>query len=137
MSNFYQLCLRFPPPLVRLLARKDGRAMTTEQIGKAAEMTQLMVELNLCDASWDSAGLDAIRRITRACNLDFTSPRDLNRVECYLRKNKGRPTFKYLTKDPNWKTYYLPLIVSWRKSLKTIPKELPEPIRRLLEGIKI
>jgi hypothetical protein len=135
--NFYKTCLRFPPPLVRLLARRDGRAMTTAEIAKAGLFSSSQVDYISSELSWLDRNLIQIQSFTRACNLDFTSPRDLNRVECYLRKNKGRPTFKYLTKDPNWKTYYLPLIVSWRKSLKTIPKELPEPIRRLLEGIKI
>jgi len=135
--NFLQLCDRFPPVLVRLLARNGGRAMSDRQIGDAQRQTgaRRIVVIQPEDVSWKSFTLEEFQTFTTACNLNFTNPQDLNRAECYLRKNNHRPTFSYLTKDPLWKSYYLPLIIGWRKSLKQIPPELPIPIRRLLEKL--
>ena len=137
MSNFYKLCDKYPPILVRLLARnKNGRAMTNAEIARAAEWTELQVMNIASQTSWEHIHLADVRAFTRACGLDFTSRGDTNRAGCYLRRKNGRPPFKYLTKDPHWQTCYLPLIVGWRRSLKQIPSTLPEPIRRLLENMK-
>lgn len=140
--KFFELCDRFPPILVRLLARDKGGAMTNKQIADAMRACEprprRMMAIQPEDEfnfGWDFFSLEELRSFTRACHLDFTSPRDLNRVETYLRKNGGKPSFKYLTKDPLWKTYYLPLILNWRKSLKVIPPQLPMPIKRLLESL--
>jgi hypothetical protein len=135
MSNFYRLCDRFPPPLVRLLARKDGRAMTTAQIAHAASMPPMSVITLSQTPTWQRVELESLKGFTRACGVDFDNPTSLNRIECYLRKNDGHPSFRYLTRDPQWKSYYLPLIVSWRKSLTTVPEELPAPIKRLLANL--
>jgi hypothetical protein len=137
--NFYKLCDRFPPVLVRLLARKNGKAMTNTEIAdeqRKFEPRRVSV-IQPEDTSWDNFTVEEMRNLTRACNLDFTSRADINRAESYLRKNKGRPSFKYLTSDPNWKTYYLPLLVQWRKSMTTIPTTLPLPIQRLLATIPV
>jgi hypothetical protein len=48
----------------------------------------------------------------------------------YLKKN---PTFNYLRKQKDWNGYYLPLLVTWRKSYPvTPPADLWAPIRNLL-----
>lgn len=137
MSEFYRLCRRYPPPLVRLLARRGRRAMSTAEIASATASTHLAVEAISSEPSWDRITLDQLRKFTSACGLDFTSRRDVNRVECYWRLRKGHPKFQYLTEDPNWRGYYLPFIVSWRRGLAAIPAELPAPIRRLLESLKL
>jgi hypothetical protein len=116
--------------------------MTNRQIADSIRVVcpRRVVSINPEDVAytnfeWDLFTLEELHTFTRACHLDFTNPADLNRIETYLRKNNGKPSFKYLTKDPLWKSYYLPLIMNWRKSLKTIPPELPKPIRRLLENL--
>lgn len=136
MSSFYELCDKYPPILVRLLARHEGRAMTNAEIARAAEWTELQVMNIASQTSWEFVHLADVRTFTRACGLDFTNREDTNRIECYLRKNGGHPPFKYLTKDPHFATYFRPLIVGWSRSLKQIPTALPEPIRRLLVKLK-
>ena len=137
MSNFYKLCQRFPPVLVRLLARKDGKVMTSSEIAEEQRKfdPRRVSVIQPEDTSWDNFTLEEVRNLTRACDLDFTDPKAINRAECYLRKNNGHPTFKYLTSSPEWKTYYLPLLLRWRASMREIPKDLPTPIQRLLAKI--
>jgi hypothetical protein len=130
--NYYHLCRRYPPVLVRLLARRNGRAMTTAQIAEAAGQRLHLTEAAFVEPAWDNLPLATVMKLTRACGMDFTSRRDVNRAECYLRKNGSRPAFKYLVKSSEWQTYYLPLLVNWRKSMSVIPQELPKPICKLL-----
>jgi hypothetical protein len=134
-SSFYKTAERYPPVLVRLLARKEGRAMTTGQIAMAAGWGVHYVEGIVREHTWENVILADLRKFTSACGLDFTSRADTNRVETYFRTNHGKPSFKYLTKAPDWKSYYLPLILDWRKSLPAIPTTLPLPIQRLLKGL--
>jgi len=137
MSHFYDLCRRYPPPMVRLLARSHGKAMTTAQIAASTGSTQLAVETLSCEPSWDRVTLDQLRRFTGACGIDFSNPRDINRIECYWRKNGGHPRFRYLTSAPDWRSYYLPFILAWRRSVGEITEALPIPIHRLLESLKV
>lgn len=135
MSSFFKLCERFPPPLVRLLARhKNGRAMTTKEIATAASWSLMWTEGVASEPEWSGVSVGDLQRFTEACNLDFTSRADLNRAETYLRKNGGKPPFKYLTSAPDWKTYYLPFIQSWHKRSPNLAP-LPLPIQRLLKGL--
>ena len=137
MSRLFTLLERYPPMLVRLLARRDRQTITTERIALDMGTTPMFVLQIASRHDWRGLSIDNFMGFTCACNLDLTSTVDVNRVETYLRKNRGHPMFKYLVRDPEWKTYYLPLLVNWRKSLNTIPKTLPEPIQRLLAGIKL
>jgi hypothetical protein len=137
MSRFFTLLERYPPVLVRLLARRNRQTITTERIASDMGVTPMYALQISSRHDWRGLSIDNFMGFTCACNLDLTNTGDVNRVETYLRKNQGRPMFKYLTRDPEWKTYYLPLLVNWRKSLDTIPKALPEPIQRLLAGIKL
>lgn len=133
MSNYYELCRRYPPVLVRLLARRNGRAMTTAQIAQTAGQRLHEVEAAFAEPSWDNLPLATVRKLTQACGVDFDSPHDMNLVECYLRKNAGKPSFKYLIQSGEWQAYYVPLLVNWRKSMTVVPSELPNPIRKLLD----
>lgn len=135
MSDFHQLCRRYPPVLVRLLARRNGRALTTAQIAGAAGLRLHAAEAAFSESSWDHLPLATVRNLTRACALDFTRRTEVNRAECYLRKNGGKPAFKYLVQSGEWQTYYLPLLVSWRRSMTVISDDLPKPIRKLLEKL--
>jgi hypothetical protein len=135
MSGFYKIAERYPPVLVRLLARNGGKAMTNEEIADSIEFTAYRIQLISEQRDWSNLSFNECKLFTAACNLDFTSRKDINRIECYLRKNNGRPSFKYLTSSPGWKTYYFPLLINWRKSLTTIPITLPKPIQRLLASL--
>lgn len=142
MSNFFQTAERYPPVLVRILARKKGRAMTSGEIANATfdhgtRLSHFEVEAISKQINWNGVSFDAVKSFLLACNLDFTSRADINRIETYLRKNGHKPSFRYLTSDPNWKTYYLPLLVQWRKSMTVIPKTLPLAIQKLLAKIPV
>ena len=130
--TFSAKLLRYPPILCRLLARDRHRALTSAEIARRGDLSLVLVEAFSTATSWDDFHAKHITAFSSACGIDFDSRTSWNRVECYFRKNRGNPKFEYLTSAPNWKTYYLPLIIGWRKSLTTVPHELPTPIRRLL-----
>ena len=109
--------------------------MTDRQIADAqrASNPRRVVVIQPWDVTWDLFTVEEIRNLTRACGIDFTSRADINRVECYLRKNNHRPSFRYLTSDPNWKTHYLPMLLRWRSLMpNNIPTTLPLAIQKLL-----
>ena len=131
-NNLYRNAERFPPKLVRLLARKDGKAMTLQQIAAEAGLNIVQVTNTFEHPTWDEVTLSRLKRITRACRVDFTSRSEMNRIETYLRSKNHKPSFKYLAKTPEFKTYYLPMLIDWRKELSKIPNTLPLAIQKLL-----
>ncbi len=135
MDKFYKLCRRYPPILVRLLARDNGQAMPYYQIASRAHLSELDVFVLSEQRSWDNIPLGRLRDFTRACHLDFTSRADVNRVECYLHRNGNKPPFRYLVKSGYWQNYYLPLLVAWRKTMTTPSPDLPIPIQNLLKTL--
>jgi hypothetical protein len=131
-----KLSLRYPPILVRLLARDDGQAMTRADIARRCpNLSPLKLDTIASETSWRCVTIGEMVEFTAACHLDFTNRTDVNRIECYLRKNGGKPSFKYLTDSPEWGSHYFPLLQMWRRSLPTIPNTLPKPIQRLLAEI--
>jgi hypothetical protein len=53
----------------------------------------------------------------------------MHRASEYL---KSRPTFEHLRRAPEWKSYWLPLLVRWRKSYGFVNKNHWPPLRDLL-----
>jgi hypothetical protein len=135
--KYYELAERYPPPLVRLLAREGGKAMTTEYIAERCAWHPDVVERIANTPTWEQVPLWQIRMFTRACNLDFTNSDDLNRAEVYLRMNDVNPKWTYLLESPHWKTVFQPLIVRWRKTMTKPNDKLPSAICRLLKGFKV
>lgn len=133
MKNYYHYARRYPPILCRLLARKGGRAMKTSEISIKSGLSAWAIEGLADRTTWDGIALDVIESFTKACGVDFTNRNDMNRAECYLRTQKV--SLKYLTKDPLWKTYYLPLILKWSRA-DAISSTLPRAIKRLLDSLK-
>lgn len=135
-TGFWFWCNRYPPPLVRLLARQSGAAMTTEEIASRCGWIVTEVEQIANTPTWDSVSLTKIRTFTRACNLDFTDRDQLNVAQSYLREQDAHPKWSYLLNSPLWKPVFMPLIVRWRKAMGKPDDNLPPAVRRLLKGFK-
>lgn len=110
--GFYARVDSFPPILCRLLARRNCKPLTTAEIASKAGLYQFVVETLSQKTSWDEVDVVTMRRFTKVCGVDFDDAKCMRRVEDYLR---SRPSFQYLRCAPNWKDYYLPMLLSWRK----------------------
>lgn len=107
-TTFWTRCERFPPVLVRLLARhKHGPPLTDGEIAQASGLPIHQVACISASTDWRGIDLPTARQFTVACGVDFTNAKDMERVESYMRM---RPTWKYLRKDKAWATFYQPLI---------------------------
>ncbi len=132
---FYDRISRFPPCLVRLLARHETeyRPLTNTEI--AARTNGVLgpwpVAVLSNTTSWDGIELAKLRAFTRACRCDFDNAKDMRRVEDYIRKS---PTFRYVRLSPDYDQQFKPLFVSWRKSYGVIEPtaDIWPPLRRLL-----
>lgn len=114
-QTFWELSLRFPPVLCRLLAKKvHGPVLTDTEIADRAKMTIGEVVSLSQLTSWDSCDLSTIRRFTVACGLDFCSRSKMKRVDSYIRSN---PTWKYLKKSGQWTLKFRPLLEIYNRSL--------------------
>lgn len=115
-QNFWRRLDRFPPILCRLLARQPrGRPLTTAEISAASGLTEVGVFTVSNQTDWKGIDIYTMRRFTEACGVDITSRSEMTRVESYLRK---RPNWRYLRRDPQWHTYFQPLIKLWLATLK-------------------
>lgn len=114
----------FPPIACRLLAKHHyGHPLTSEEISHASGLTVGTVEYLSEQTSWDNVPVSWLQKFTAACRVDFFDSMAMERVKHYLagRMKDGvrqPPKFGYLRRDPRWKTYYRPLLMRWRESLK-------------------
>lgn len=115
---------RFPPILVRLLARDEhGKPMTTRQIADKCGRTALSVAVMSESLDWNGITINTFLRFCDACNVDLLDPKDAHRQELYLTGKvinglRHSPRFRHLRKDPNWEDYYKPLMQRYIESLK-------------------
>ena len=109
--TFYNRVDNLPPCLVRLLARKYGKAVTTEQLAELLHWNTWTTEALSQRTDWEAVDIYDLCQFTRACGVDFCNPRQMRRIDDYLRKD---PTFQYLRVHPNWETYFKPLLKKWR-----------------------
>lgn len=112
----------FPPIACRLLARtktpRGGvRAMTVEEIAKAAGISVLEVNSLSWKASWDDVPYKSIRRFVEACGIDLTNRADLRKHAAYIRR--GAP-FKYLKRSSDWDGVYKPMIIAYVSTRSTV-----------------
>lgn len=114
---------RFPPILVRLLARDPrGSPLTTKEISDRSGLVPLLVDSISCATSWEHIDIPTYRAFCRACNLDLMNARQAKRNEEYL---NGRTVngvrqpclWKYLKRDPAWEAYYEPLMKRYISSM--------------------
>ena len=123
MSVFYERIDKYPPVLVRLMARKPRaagcgngtRPLTTKEIANLSGLTVSMVEGLSHSTTWRGVDVYTVRDFTVACGVDFTNPLHMKRLSQYLHK---RCAFHYLRKDRRWGDYYVYLVEVWRDSAK-------------------
>jgi len=107
---------RYPPPLVRVLARKREakRAfeLSDQDIAVRAGMPVTRVIEIASTPTWDGISFGEVKSFCRGCNFDPLDSKDRNRAMAYTRLvSKGQLSFSYLKKDPvRWNSYYKPLI---------------------------
>lgn len=115
-SNFYTRAKRFPPVIVRMLARVPrGRPLTSLEISQASGIPVARVDSISRSSSWAGIDVYEMQKFCSACSVDFSSRASMKRVETYIRGavvNGKRipPAFAYLKKSPDWEKEYLPLI---------------------------
>jgi hypothetical protein len=133
MITFWQKSEIYSPALCRLMARKKGgKPMTTLDICNAAtSLTPAQVESISQSTDWSHIDIVTAEDFLKAVSMDFCCWADMHRASEYL---KSRPTFEHLRRAPEWKSYWLPLLVRWRKSYGFVNKNQPiwPPLRDLL-----
>jgi hypothetical protein len=131
--TFWDYCDNFPPILCRLLARhRYNRPMTTDEIAKQSGcLSAAEVEAISKATDWKPIKVVEMQAFLRGCKLDFCDPSAMRRVRDYLTKF---PTFQYLRKSPQWKSYYMPLLLRWIQNYGIVTTDSPiwPPLRALL-----
>ena len=124
--NFWQKADRFPPVLVRLLARHPkGRPLTVPEIAGRSGLSHWQIESLSRLTSWDAVDLHSMRRFLTGCGLDFERLDAMHRVNEYLRERQlpggaiKRPNFKYLRTSPDWSSIYSPLMSIYLQHVAT------------------
>ena len=121
MSAFYTRIDKYPPVLVRLMARKPRgtgsgngtKPLSTDEIAESSGLSYSLVEGLSHSTTWSGVDVYTVRDFTVACGVDFTNPLHMKRLAQYLQK---RGAFHYLRKHEDWDSYYSHLVDLWRKS---------------------
>lgn len=106
----------FPPMLVWLLSRHR-------------KLPEFWMERLGCEPSWNHVTVPDLLAFTRACQCDFFNPAHMRRVDDYLRK---KPTFAYLRSHPEWRSRWLPLLLTWAGHCQPLHPHLRNIKARLL-----
>ncbi len=108
---------KFPPPYVRLLAKRRGggtsdMAIPDAEIAVRADMEIDRVREISRSSSWDEIPLGELRRFLIACDFDPTNADDRQRVSVYesICTKRNTVPFHYLRRSPKWESEFLPLV---------------------------
>lgn len=116
-SNFFKRARRFPPVVVRMLARVPrGRPLTSLEISKASNIPVARVDSISRSTSWQGIDIYEMQAFCSACRVDFASRKSMKRVDTYIRGvtingKRVPPTYSYLRKSPDWEKEFLPLVL--------------------------
>jgi hypothetical protein len=135
MNSFWNIAEKYPPILVRLLARrKNGPPLTTAEIAERAvkhwyehggdprlllnkPYSSYVINSISQELSWNNIEFGAMRAFLFACDMDFCDRDDMNRKTAYLRSVKHR--FGYLSQSPEFLTVLRPLALRYREHIKS------------------
>jgi hypothetical protein len=131
--NFWQRCESFPPILVRLLARTKphGPPMHSKEIAQRFGSNPFYVESLGAETSWHMVPFQMVQGFTAACHLDFCNTAQMRRLDNYLRAGA---TLAHLRNHDQWTTYWMPLLVRWRRAYPADVSKLKlhPPVKALL-----
>lgn len=122
-GNFWGKLDHFPPILIRLLARHPkGKPLTTSELANRGALSAFYIEALSQLTTWDMVPLAHIKEFFRICQIDLENPAQFKRVTVYLKGKvingqRRPPSFPYLRKDPQWETFYRPLLQTYLESL--------------------
>ncbi len=132
----------FQPIFCRLLAHERGRPLTTNEIaarstrtpGVNKSLNSVQVESISQQVNWDSIYILDALAFMYGCRVDLTDAKEFRRINDYLSK---KPNFEYLRRSPDWKTYYLPMLVRWRQGYGEGKPDsnIWPPVQKLLERL--
>ena len=115
--TFDEKCERFPPVLVRLLARsvleknRSPMAWTDAKIAERSGLNINRVRVLSKFTNWESIDAPTRRAFLKGCGADFDSRRWLQRNTQYIVTIQSIPRF--LRKSREWKTTFEPLVQLW------------------------
>lgn len=79
-----------PPCIVRFLARRGGRRLTSDEIAEAAQMSKLTIYRYSRKKSWAGIPIGAAERFAKACGHDLLRPRrNLQFLARFIRTGRG------------------------------------------------
>lgn len=110
--NPWKILRKFPPVLVRLLAKKavatkHVRAVSDEEIAIMAGLSLDKVRHISKQIKWDSVPIGDAEQFCIGCGFDPFNCYDRNRAMAY---NRTQPSYTYLKVSPYWSTTFKPLI---------------------------
>lgn len=89
---------KFPPVLIRLLARKGGEAMTDAEISSAATLPIGTVKRLSYTKQWDDVPIEEAMRFMKACGCDIDDRETFRNLNRYLKN----PRFEHLRRHKQW-----------------------------------
>ena len=99
--NLWHKVQKFPPVLVRLLARKPcGTAMSDIDIVNRSGGRLLLADVRRLGylTSWDDVSVRNLRDFTYACRVDIADPAQLKNLNRYVKN----PKFGHLQRHADW-----------------------------------
>ncbi len=115
MTSFWSYANRYPPCLVRLLARhRGGPPLTTSDIVGRSGLDHYTVSAISWSISWAEVPFGQMERFLKGCNIDFCDRKSMNRVACYM---KLKHRFLYLRRSPEFEPILRLLVSRWREHL--------------------
>jgi hypothetical protein len=116
--SFYSYAEKYPPILVRLLARhRNGPPYTTAEISKRAGISEYVVNSISQEVNWDMILFSHMRAFLAACDCDFTDFKAMDRKDAYMRVKFKAAKFEYLHDSPEWDYVLKPLVLRYREYL--------------------
>jgi hypothetical protein len=94
-----------------MLARQGGKAMTDDEIVRAAgpRLTMADVKRLSYTGSWDGIPFKLFLDFTAACGVDLDDRKNMQRHSKLMRSGR----FTYLIRSPEWQTHFKPMFAEY------------------------
>lgn len=114
--TFWDKALRYPPVLVRLLARhRRGQPLSELEISQRSGLPVHQIHILSQCKGWESVDLLTMQAFLRGCGFDLEKRGDLKRANAYIAEQaklaaRRRANWRYLRVHPDWHTLFEPLM---------------------------